>query len=90
MLEIIACYLVGTIFGYWAFRNMNREDIITTTLDTLIAEDFVRSWRDDEGIIHLYKWYELEDLLDDANVVIKVDGETVEEGKWNNEEDDAS
>jgi hypothetical protein len=58
MLEIFVCYVVGTLFGYMAFKNMNRESIITTTLDTLIADDYVRSWEDEEGKIHLYKWYE--------------------------------
>ena len=79
MFELIVCYAVGTLFGYWAFRNMNREDIITTTLDTLIHDDYVRSYRDDEGIVHLYKWYELDDLLEDAKVRIKVDGEYIDE-----------
>ena len=65
MLEIIVCYVVGTLFGYLAFKNMNRESIITTTLDTLIDDDYVRSWQDDEGKIHLYKWYEIDDLLEE-------------------------
>ena len=68
MLEIIVCYVVGTLFGYLAFKNMNREAIITTTLDTLIADNYVRSWVDEEGRIHLYKWYELEDLLDGEEI----------------------
>lgn len=79
MFELIVCYAVGTIFGYYAFRSMSQEDIITTTLDTLIKDDYVRSYRDEEGVTHLYKWYELDDLLEDANVVIKVDGEVVDE-----------
>jgi len=58
MLESITCYVVGTLFGYLAFKNMNRESIITTTLDTLIADEYVRSYEDEEGKIHLYKWYE--------------------------------
>ena len=63
MLETIVPYVVGTLFGYLAFRNLSRESIITTTLDTLIADDYVRSYEDEEGRIHLYKWYELEDLF---------------------------
>ena len=72
MLETVVCYAVGTLFGYLAFRNMNRESIITRTLDTLIEDEFVRSWQDDEGQIHLYKWYEIEDLIED---MVSNDGE---------------
>ena len=77
MLELIVCYAVGTAFGFLAFRNMTRESVITATLDTLIHDDYVRSYTDDEGQVHLYKWYELEDLLEDAK--IKVEGEEIEE-----------
>ena len=76
MLEIIVWYIVGTLFGYLAFRNINRESIITTTLDTLIDDDYVRSYEDSDGKIHLYKWYELDDLLEGAK--IKINGEEIE------------
>jgi hypothetical protein len=87
--ETIVVYAVGTLAGFFLSRQYFREQMVTQTLDTLIAEDYVRSWEDEDGQVHLYKWYELEDLLEDANVVVKVDDEIVDEGKWN-EKDDAS
>ena len=63
MFEMITAYVVGSVAGFYLFRNYNRESIITTTLDTLIENDYLRSWRDDEGTIQLYKWYEFEDII---------------------------
>lgn len=65
MFEMITAYVVGSVAGFYLFRAYNREDIITTTLDTLIANDYLRSWKDDDGVIQLYKWYEIDDLIEE-------------------------
>ena len=74
--------------GIYLTRRYWQEKMVERTLDTLIAGDYVRSWEDEDGQIHLYKWYELEDLLEGAKVTVKVDDEIVEEFDYN-EEDDA-
>lgn len=74
--------------GIYLTRRYWQEKMVERTLDTLIAGDYVRSWEDEDGQIHLYKWYELEDLLEGAKVTVKVDDEIVEEYDYN-EEDDA-
>jgi len=65
MFEMITAYVVGSVVGFYLFRNYNRESIITTTLDALIKNDYLRSFEDDEGVIQLYKWYEFEDLIEE-------------------------
>lgn len=88
MFETIVIYAVGTAMGVYLTRRYWQEKMVERTLDTLIAGDYVRSWEDEDGQIHLYKWYELEDLLEGAKVTVKVDDEIVEEFDYN-EEDDA-
>ena len=84
--DVIVSYLVGTGAGIWLFKRYVEEDLIRRTIDTLVENDYVRSYMNSDGDIELYKWYELEDLLEDAKVVIKVDGEEIED----DEKDDAA
>ena len=74
--DVIVSYLVGTGAGVWLFKRYVEEDLIRRTIDTLVEEDYVRSYMNEDGDIELYKWYELEDVLE----------KMIEE---NNEKDDA-
>ena len=58
MLEVIVCYVVGTVAGGLLFRQWITERAIVRTLDMLIKEDYVRSWTDEDGVVQLYKWEE--------------------------------
>ena len=58
MLEVIVCYVVGTVAGGLLFRQWITERAIVRTLDMLIEEDYVRSWTDEDGVVQLYKWEE--------------------------------
>jgi hypothetical protein len=62
--EMIAAYAVGTIVGVYLFREWTRERLVTTTLDVLIEQDYLRSYIDGDGVTQLYKWYELDDLVE--------------------------
>jgi len=64
MWHIIAAYTIGTAAGIWIFREWAQEKIITATIDTLIRDEYVRSFEDEEGITHLYKWHELDDIIE--------------------------
>ena len=77
--HIGAAYVVGTAVGIVIFRQAIKEHLIVQALDTLVEQDYVRSYVDDEGITQLKKWYDLDDLLEDAKVRIKVDGEEIED-----------
>ena len=61
------------------FRQQIKENLVAGAIDTLVEEQYVRTYEDDEGITHLYKWYELDDLLPDAKIRIRVDDEEIEE-----------
>jgi len=63
-LEILVVYGIGTIVGIWLTKRYVQEVIITRTIDTLVEEDYVRSYLGDDGEIHLYKWYDLEDVIE--------------------------
>ena len=63
LLDVAIAYVVGTAAGLWVFRRSIREEIVTRALDTLVEQDYVRSYVDEEGITQLYKWYELEDVI---------------------------
>ncbi len=64
MWHMIAAYTIGTAAGILIFRQYVQEKIITATIDTLIRDEYVRSFEDEEGITHLYKWHELDDIIE--------------------------
>ena len=72
--HIGAAYVVGTAAGIGIFRHMVREDLVSRAIDTLVENDYVRTYQDRDGITHLYKWYELDDLLEDAKIRIREHG----------------
>jgi len=77
--HLVCMYLVGTGSGLILFRHFIKEHIITATIDTLVEQEYVRSYEDDHGSIQLYKWHDIEDILESLRVA-----EIEEE----NEEDD--
>ena len=64
-IDIIVSYLVGTFAGIWLFRKAVLEDIIVKTIDNLVENDFARSYINDDGDLELYKWYDLDDVLEE-------------------------
>ena len=62
MYEVIVGYIVGSIAAVVLFRHVVREHIVKATLDTLIDEEYVRAYEDDDGITQLYTWREAVDL----------------------------
>ena len=34
------------------------------TIDSLVDQEYVRSYEDQDGTIHLHKWHDLEDILE--------------------------
>ena len=79
--HIGAAYVVGTAAGIGVFRHMIREDLVSRAIDTLVENDYVRTYTDEHGITHLHKWYDLDDLLEDAQVKIKINEEEEESEK---------
>ena len=59
MWHLLTAYFVGTTAGIILFRQAIQEDLISRAIDTLVQEDYVRTYEDEEGITHLYKWYDL-------------------------------
>ena len=62
--HLATAYVVGTAAGIGIFRMWVKEEIISATIDSLVEQEYVRSYTDDSGITHLYKWHELEDVLE--------------------------
>jgi len=62
--HIIAAYAAGTAAGIGIFRQWVKERIITMTIDSLVDQEYVRSYTDENGTVHLHKWHDLEDLVD--------------------------
>jgi DNA-binding MarR family transcriptional regulator len=62
--HILASYVAGTVGGLLLFRMYIKERIITMTIDTLVENEYVRSYEDEHGMVHLHKWHEIEDILE--------------------------
>ena len=67
--QLVIMYLVGTGSGLILFRHFIKEHIITATIDTLVEQEYVRSYEDDHGITHLYKWHDIEDVLEKIQMI---------------------
>ena len=63
--EILVSYLIGTGAGLFLFKRYVQQGIIERTIDKLIEEEYIRSFRGDDGEIHLKKWYDLEDIFEE-------------------------
>jgi hypothetical protein len=62
--HLATAYIVGTAAGIGIFRWVVKESIITATIDSLVEQEYVRSYEDADGIIHLRQWHDLEDILE--------------------------
>ena len=80
--HLATAYVVGTAAGIGIFRWWIREGIINRTIDSLVEQEYVRAYEDETGVTHLYKWHEIDDILDRIRVVTE---ESLEE---ENEKDD--
>lgn len=90
--HVIAAYAAGTAAGIGIFHQWVKERIITMTIDSLVDQEYVRSYEDEEGITHLHKWHELDDIMDRVRVVHHYDGEYHDDApeEETNEKDDTA
>ena len=88
--HVATAYVAGTAAGIGIFRWWIKERIITATIDSLVEQEYVRSYEDEQGITHLYKWHELDDIMDRIRVVHHYDGEHHDDApeEEENEKDD--
>ena len=64
-LNTLIPYGIGTIAGIILFRHAVKESIIVKTIDNLVENDYCRSYVNENGEVELYKWYELEDVIEE-------------------------
>ena len=62
--HVIAAYAAGTAAGIGIFHTWVKERIITMTIDSLVDQEYVRSYEDADGVIHLHKWHEFDDIIE--------------------------
>ena len=62
IIEVIVSYIVGSVVGFWMFKQMTTERTIAATLDNLVDEGYIRTRVDEEGITQLYKYDEVPDI----------------------------
>jgi len=58
IVEVIVSYIVGSVMGFWLFKQMTTERTIAATLDNLVDEGYIRTRVDEDGITQLYKYDE--------------------------------
>jgi hypothetical protein len=67
-LDVLVPYVIGTIAGVWlCYRYIYaaiQERLIVTTIDRLVDEGYCRAYTNEEGEVELYKWYELDDIME--------------------------
>ena len=83
-------YVAGTAAGLGIFRQWIKTGIVTRALDNLVEQDYIRSYVDSEGVTQLYKWYELEDVLEQINARNRLETLIKEAGEYQWEETDDS
>ena len=64
-LNTLIPYFIGTIAGIFLFRHAVKESIIVKTIDNLVENDYCRSYVNENGEVELYKWYELDDVIEE-------------------------
>jgi hypothetical protein len=62
--HLATAYIVGTAAGIGIFQWWVKERIITMTIDSLVEQEYVRSYEDADGTIHLHKWHDIEDIIE--------------------------
>jgi hypothetical protein len=88
--HVLVSYAAGTAVGLALFRQFVKERIIATTIDSLVDQEYVRSYEDESGVTHLYKWHEVDDILERIRIVYETDYEDLseEEEKVNEHDQD--
>lgn len=84
-LVMLISYGIGTLAGIWLFRRAVLEHTIVQTIDNLVKNDYARSFTNDEGEVELYKWYDLDDIIEEMAMAIEE-----EKGEVKSEEDDTA
>jgi hypothetical protein len=84
-LVMLVSYGVGTLAGIWLFRRAVLEHTIVQTIDNLVKNDYARSFTNDEGEVELYKWYDLDDVIEEMAMAMEN-----EKGEVGSEEDDTA
>ena len=84
-LVMLVSYGVGTLAGIWLFRRAVLEHTIVQTIDNLVENDYARSYTNDEGEVELYKWYDLDDVIEEMALAMEK-----EKGEVESEEDDTA
>jgi len=68
-LDVLVPYAIGTVAGAWlCYRHLYvsiQERLIVSTIDRLVDEGYCRSYTNEEGEVELYKWYELDDIMEE-------------------------
>jgi hypothetical protein len=77
--HLATAYVAGTAAGIGIFRWWIKERIITATIDSLVEQEYVRSYEDSHGITHLYKWHEIEDILEEMLLLAQAKGDHEED-----------
>ncbi len=86
-LVMLVSYGVGTLAGIWLFRRAVLEHTIVQTIDNLVKNDYARSFTNDEGEVELYKWYDLDDVIEEMAMAMAMENE---KGEVGSEEDDTA
>jgi len=76
IVEVIVSYIVGSVMGFWLFKQMTTERTIAATLDNLVDEGYIRTRVDEDGITQLYKYDELPNTkitFDDVEELMDMD-----------------
>lgn len=84
-LVMLISYGIGTLAGIWLFRRAVLEHTIVQTIDNLVKNDYARSFTNDEGEVELYKWYDLDDIIEEMAMAMEE-----EKGEVKSEEDDTA
>ena len=92
-LQMLVAYGVGTLAGIWLFRRAVLEHTIVQTIDDLVRNDYARSYTNEEGEVELYKWYELDDVIEELARQKEIDDSIreaveIQERMWEDEEED--
>ena len=64
------------------FRQQIKEELVASALDTLVENDYLRTYVDNDGVTQLYKWYENdleEEELTDMEKIERMSAEEIEE-----------
>lgn len=87
MWQLIAAYFVGTTAGVILFKTYVKEQIIVATLDNLVDQGFVKSFKDQEGLIQFMR---VEDIEAEARVKQLIREATeLQERMWEDNNDSA-